>query len=242
MPDAKLPLFYKEPRPLVANVHDKLSLRAGGNFAFAAKATTVTLMVAEFAVACRDLPILFADGPKPFPVALLGIRGEENLFVDAAGAWAPGVYVPAYVRRYPFIFFEDAHKATLTLCIDEAADVVVRDASNPMFVDGKPSPALEAALAFASEFQAQTAQTAAFVDAVVAADLLVERRADVTLEASGERFSLSGFKVIDEARLNGLSRETLVEWRDRGWLWLAYAHLISLANWARLVDRKAGKA
>ena len=238
MTEPNLPLFYKSPRPLRADRDADLSLRTEPNYAFAAGANSVPLMAVEFVAACKQYPILFSDGPVVQPVALLGLRTGENLFVDASGAWEEGVYIPAYVRRYPFIFLENEDGSQLTLCVDEAAEAVVPGRDNPFFVDGQPSALANNALEFAKEVQAQNGFTTEFVAAVSGAGLLTEKRADITLN-NGERLSLAGFQVIDEAVFNQLPPETLVEWRNRGWLGLVYAHLISVSNWSGLVDRLA---
>lgn len=237
MTDPTLPLFYKSPRPLVADRDAERSFRPG-TYAFAAGANGVPLMAAEFSVTCKQVPILFTDSATAVPMALLGLRAGENLFVDATGAWEDGAYVPGYIRRYPFIFQESADKSQLTLCLDEAADSVVVGRDNPFFTDGQPTALTVNALAFVKDYQAQSAVTEAFMQAVIAADLLVGKRADVTLPG-GERLSLDGFQVIDEARFNQLPGEEILRWWEHGWLGLVYAHLISLGTWASLIERQA---
>lgn len=238
MTDPTLPLFYKSPRPLLADRDRDRSLRSEANYAFTAGTNSVPLMAAEFAAACKQFPILFTDGAAAQPVALLGLRTGENLFVDENGAWEEGAYIPAYVRRYPFIFLESDDKSQFTLCIDEASDAVVPGGDNPFFADGQPTALTNNALVFVKEFQAQSNFTTEFMDAVVAAGLLVDKRADITLN-NGERLSLAGFKVIDEAVFNQLAVEEMMVWRERGWLGLVYAHLISVSSWSGLVDRLA---
>lgn len=236
MADPALPLFYQTPRPLSSERHSDMSLRTTPNYRFTVGVNAVPVMAAEFSIACRHFPILFTESDPPQAIALLGLRTGENLLVNADGAWAQGAYIPAYIRRYPFIFSEDAARGEFTLCIDEAAEAVHQGRDNPLFIDGKPSATTEAALTFAREFQAQSAFTNEFVKAVAAANILVERRADVTLD-SGERMSLAGFRMIDEARFNKLPAEDLLTWRDRGWLGLVYAHLISIGTWSELINR-----
>ncbi|MDE1150430.1 MAG: SapC family protein [Azospirillaceae bacterium] len=231
-----LPAFYQRPRPLQAERDGDLSLAAIKDYHFAANANSVPVIAAEMTLACKVYPLLFVDGATPQAVALLGLRNGENLFVDADGTWAAGAYVPAYVRRYPFIFMENRDRAEFTLCIDEAAAAVTRGGENPLFVDGQPTEATRNALAFCSDYQGHYAFTAEFVAAAAKADLLVENRADVTL-ADGQKLSLAGFKVIDEAKFNALPAEEFQRWRERGFLPLVYAHFVSISNWASLVDR-----
>ncbi|MFA7429624.1 MAG: SapC family protein [Rhodospirillaceae bacterium] len=235
MATSTLPLFYKSPRPLAVERDSALSFRAPETFAFAAATNSVPLLAAEFASACKHFPIVFTEGPSPQPVALLGLRTGENLFVDQNGAWQEGVYIPAYIRRYPFIFMENTATSEFTLCIDEASGCLVDGQDNPFFADGKPTEMATKALDFLREFQGQHAFTVEFMTAVYAAGLLTEKRADITLK-DGQIFSLSGFMVIDEDLLNKVPADEFQRWRERGWLGVIYAHLLSVRSWSTLLD------
>ncbi|MBV9523080.1 MAG: SapC family protein [Alphaproteobacteria bacterium] len=118
---AMMPLFYKNPRPLDPARHSAMSLKTEMNFGFARTTNSVPLNVVEFFTAARHFPIVFMTEPFPSALAVLGVRQDENLFVDERGQWQNDSYIPAYVRRYPFIFFESDDRQTLSLCIDEAA-------------------------------------------------------------------------------------------------------------------------
>lgn len=135
-----LPLFYEQPRPLAPGAHANLSLAGNTGFGYAAKTNAVPLVATELPTACRHFPIVFTDGDQPTPVAVLGVRGQENLFVDAQGQWRAGAYIPAYVRRYPFIFMENEDRSQFTLCVDEKAASVVEGRDNPFFDEaGEPT-------------------------------------------------------------------------------------------------------
>src|SRR5690606_12996331 len=116
MASSALPLFYEQPQAMQPGLHGKLSIVKQTGYAFAARANSVPLVSGEFATACRHFPIVFTDGQQPAPVAVLGLRGQENLFVDGDGQWRANTYIPAYIRRYPFIFLENADQ--FTLCVD----------------------------------------------------------------------------------------------------------------------------
>lgn len=239
-PAATLPMFYRAPRPLDSSRHAELALRDGGNYAFAASTNSVPLNAIEFLLASKHYPIVFTAGAAPMPVAVLGLRDRQNLFVDAAGQWTPGTYIPAYVRRYPFIFMELSEGSQLVLCVDEASELVVRGGPRCMFEGKEMTDHLKAALDFCTAFQAQHNATREFAEAVAKADLLVENRAQITLR-DGARFAVAGFRVIDELRFNALPDETFLAWRKKGWLPLVYLQLISAGNWAQLVDRTAAR-
>ena len=225
-----LPLFYKQPRPLDAKTHGHSRLKDNANFDFARGANSVPINGIEFSVAQRHYPIVFTGTGKPYPAAVLGLRVDQNLFVGADGRWVEGIYVPAYVRRYPFVFIE-APEDKLILAIDEGSGLLVDDGPHKLFDDaGKPTPLVNGALQFCGAYQANFRQTLEFVDSVVQHDLLVDNRADAVL-AGGERLTLGGFKVIDEERFKKLPEAVLKTWRDRGWLAWVYAHFFSLGGW-----------
>lgn len=238
MSNPNLPVMYTRPRPVLAEQDADTSLISNSDFGFAARTNSVPVIATEFTLLCKFFPILFADAAFPQPVALLGVRDEENLFIDANGQWETGIYVPAYVRRYPFIFLEDKERGEFVLCLDDASPTLVKDDSNPLFKDGKTTELADRALEFCRQFQAHHAATTEFVQALVDHDLLVDNRADITL-LNGQKLSLNGFKIIDETRFNALPPEEFLRWRERGWLHLVYCHFISTSNWAGLIDRVA---
>lgn len=232
-----LPPLYRRPALLDSDRHAKLSLKEGAGYAFARGVHALPLNLAEFPAAARFYPIVFAgEGEAAIPVAILGVRTNQNLFVDETGAWAPGVYVPAYARRYPFIFMESPDKARLGLCIDEACEALVESDVRPLFKAGKRTEVVERALEFCMAYQREYQVTRAFMDAVQEAGLLRENQAEVRFR-TGERLAVSGFKVIDEGKLNALPDDKFLEWRRRGLLPAAYCHFISSLSWTTLVDR-----
>lgn len=229
--DRPLPLFYRKPQPLVPVIHDDVRLK-DGDFAFAADTNALPVAIAEFAQAMRFYPIVFADGGN-FPVAVLGL-GSGNRFVTD-GRWTERHYVPAYARRYPFVF-ADAGEQGFALALDMASERVVTGGGEgiPLFVDGEPSPLIEGALAFCREFHQAHLQTQAFVDALVARDLLVEQHADAK-PAGGEPRRLSGFRVIDREKFGELPEDVILDWHRKGWLALALFHMTSLDRFTDLL-------
>jgi SapC len=235
---AALPLFYKQPVVLNPAAHGTWGLLAAPHHGFAAQTNAVPLLAAEMTSAARHLPIVFSSEPVPQPLAVLGLRERENLFVDAQGQWQAGVYIPAYVRRYPFIFTQDEVRNELTLCIDEAAPQCLRTGGQAFFdALGQPTDITRSALAFCRDYEANHRLTRAFCEALVAADVLVDRRTEIALADGGASLSLQGFKVVDEDRLKALPDSLFLHWRDQGWLALVYSHQISLGGWEALTQR-----
>ncbi|KGI78035.1 SapC family protein [Oleiagrimonas soli] len=236
-------LVYERPVPIHRSRHRNLRVRPSvGEFSFARQINSVPLVGSEFAAAARDFPIVFAGASTAsmMPAALLGLTQDENLFVEADGRWADEVYVPAFLRRYPFVVAEHATGEDLTVCVDEAA-IDDADDALPLFqADGSESPMLRHAIEFLGEYQKDVQRTRAFMEQFAHHKLLVEKV--IRLERPGnEPATLSGFSILDETRLNALGAKSLQTLAKSGALGLAYVHLMSLTNVQRLsarMDRK----
>lgn len=239
MTETALPLFYKKPRPLNTTTDANHSLARNTGYGFAAQTNSVPLLVSEFVAAAKHYPIVFPNNGVQ-PIALLGLRNNQNLFVDSEQRWAASHHIPAYVRRYPFILLENEDRSQFTLCIDEASPALVAGTENPFFKDENPTDLTNQALDFCRAFQGEYDQTLEFAQAVADADLLVENHANISLD-SGEKLSMGGFRVIDEKRFRELPDATFLNWRDRGWLHLVYCQLMSTSNWNRLIEREETK-
>ena len=234
-------LFYERPVPLNRNQHKDLRLKGIPSLKFAAVAHSVPLTGAEFPVAARDVPILFAGQSmeEAGPMALLGLRQNENLLVDEHGQWAPGMYVPAFVRRYPFILAEKPEGAEgddFTVFLDEAYEGFGSEEGERLFKeDGSDSEMLANAVGFLGEFQQHVVRTHWFMDQLRKHDLLEPR--NIRLEKEGNAINLNGLFVVNEEKLRQLDEKTAHEFLKEGVMGWIYAHLLSLSNIDRLAQR-----
>jgi hypothetical protein len=95
-------LFYKNVVALDRNQHAALKLKPADSLDFAGNATSLPIVVGEFAEVARQSPIAFlrVENGDLVPVALVGLPGGRNLYVNDDGKWtAP--YIPAFVRTAP---------------------------------------------------------------------------------------------------------------------------------------------
>ncbi len=231
---APLPLFYKKPVPLDAKKHSDLSLKKNFGFNFTKSVNAVPVNIVEMPQICHCYPIAFSPDENATPVALIGLRDSENLFLNTDGTWAENVYIPAYIRRYPFIFSEIPGTEQLTLCVDNTDEVIEKSKSQLFFDDeGKPSELSKNALEFCKSYHAAAQQTQAFGKALAQSGLLIEREAQINV-AGNKRINFSGFRIIDEKKLAELDDKVFLEWRAKGWIPFIYAHLFSGAQWQRL--------
>ncbi|MFP4097461.1 MAG: SapC family protein [Alphaproteobacteria bacterium] len=229
-----LPLFYQTPMPLDAKRHADLSLKKNFGFGFARNVNAVPVNMIEMPQICHYYPIAFSPDETGTPVAILGLRDNENLFIDEKGQWLDNVYIPAYVRRYPFIFSEIPDSDQLTLCVDNQSDTIVKSDEQPFFdAEGAPTQLSKDALEFCKSYHAAAQQTMGFSTELAKSGILVEREAQINVDGN-RRISFSGFRIIDEEKLNALDDSTFLEWRAKGWLPILYAHMFSGTQWGRL--------
>ena len=232
-------MFYQAPAPLNSAVHLRMRVRPlNGNYRFAAATNSVPLAAVEFFDAAREYPIVFTEGDKPFPTILTGVRNQENLLVGDDGSWQ-GRYVPAFVRRYPFVLSERADSKDFSVYIDEGYDGINAEGGERLFNDdGSHTLMFKQALEFLSQFQGEVERTSRFAERLKELDLLVSRRLEVK-RPDDAPLVLQGFYVIDEARLQALDDTVLLGLARSGELAWIYAHLMSLSNVGILADRLA---
>ena len=238
---APLPLFYRTPQPLHEQLFGGKGLRKPGDYGFAAQAHALALHLQEFRLAAAHYPIVFSDEAVPAPLIVLGLRQGRNLFVEAGGGWDADAYIPAYVRRYPFVVGQGAKPEEPILYLDSASDMVVEleavPEADPLFEDGAPSARTKEALDFCTAFQRQVPLTQAFLEALGTHDLLERKEIRVELPGAEQPQVLSGLRLVEEAKFNALPDEVFLEWRTRGWVAAVYWHWASMDNFQRLAKR-----
>lgn len=235
------PLFYKKIVPLSKEKHKGLYIEPTDSYAFAKQSNSLYIAAVEFARAAVEYPIVFGtDGEgNIFPVVLLGLKKNQNLFVDKKGKWEAD-YIPAYTRRYPFILAavnkdgEDQY----TVCIDEGyGGFNTAKEGEPLFDEkGNQSPKLEQAVEFLKDYQNQIRLTSEFCSNLAELGILEPVQANVEMK-SGDKFAIGGFQCVSREKLNALAPDKLQTLVKSGQMELIYAHLLSLNNIQSLMNR-----
>lgn len=232
-------LIYEKAAPIRRDTHADVCVAAGAGLGFARGTNSVPLLAVEFEAACRDFAIVFAgDENSVLPAALLGLAEGQNSFVDAEGGWSAG-YLPAFFRRYPFVF-ADGPEQSLTLCIDEAFEGVNREGRGERLFDseGNRSRYLEEVLRFSATYQRGFERTRLFCDKLLRLGLLEPAQARFA-SPEGQTATLAGFQVINRARLKAISETDLKEMFALDELELCFLHLASLPNINRIARLSA---
>lgn len=233
-------MFYEKVAPISQDRHKAWSL-ARGDYGFAAEANAAPLMCAEFATAATELPIVFGKSENGYaPVVVLGIEQGKSLLVDEDGKWK-GSYVPAFIRRYPFVFAAGEDGKTYTLCLDEAYAGCDPEGEQgePLYnEEGKPSEALDKALEFAKNYEIEARRTSEFCKILEDEGLLDPMQAGITMP-DGQKRAVTGFHVVSRERLKKIEGEKLQSMFQRDVLELVYYHLVSMRNMEKLRNMMA---
>jgi hypothetical protein len=227
-----MPMFYVSLRPLDRLRDNDLHLSLSTDFRFAANSNAIPLLASEFPLAATHYPIVFAAGTQPIPAAVMGLRNDTNRFIDKNGEWQNETYVPAYVRRYPFILMDDPEQKQFVLCIDEASNLLSKEGGIALFENGEPSEFVQDTMKFCATLRQEGNFTDEFVNALLEHELLIEN--DALIEIGDQQISLSGFLIVDSKKFDALPNKVFLKMRSKGWLPLIYAHLLSSHRWRNL--------
>lgn len=227
-----LPLFYNDLMPLNSRDHAKWHTRSMEKADWLKGQHAIPLTVDEFAQAQRDFPIIFSAGENPVPLALMGLNEGVNVFVDDDGKVNDPIYLPAYVRRYPFLLAKlNQGNDDLSLCFDPTSQAVgeFEDGERLFDESGQPSEGTQQVLKFCEQFEQAGVRTKAFIDELVSQDLLMDGEIAITQNDNPDRpFVYRGFRMIDQEKLRELKGDVLRKWNQNGMIVLVFAHLMSL--------------
>ena len=231
-PQPSLPIMYNELVPLNSTQHADWSGKATDRAPWVAKQHAIPLTVEEFPAAQRDFPIVFSSGDRPVPLALMGLNEGVNVFFEDDGKPIGTPYVPAYVRRYPFLLAKlEQNSENLSLCFDPTSDLVgdFKDGERFFDDDKQPSQHTQNLLQFCEKFEEAGNRTQAFMKELTDNDLLMDGEISIQRRDNPDNpFTYRGFRMVNEEKLRELNGDKLRKWNQNGLLPLIFAHLFSL--------------
>jgi len=234
--------MFNKMVPITRQRHGSKKVLPVRTFKFASKSNIVSLITNEFNKVASVCPIVFVEDKDELlkPFALLGLEQGENLFIDDNGRWKSH-YIPAIIRRYPFVLGRNEGKSDLVLCIDEESEFVSDTEGESLFNEkGEPGKITETARNYLIELQKFSELTSMFSKELAERELLSPLNMQIK-NSQGALVKIDGIFAVNETKLNELPNEAFMELRKRGALSLIYAHLVSLVQMERLVQMQGKK-
>jgi hypothetical protein len=241
-PKQSLPLLYTSLEPISSTTHGKMKIKRVNKAPAIGSTHAIPVTVDEFPLLARHYPIIFAVGETPVPLALMGLTEGVNAFIDADGKpMEDDVYIPAYIRRYPFLLARlRPDTDELSLCFDPSLGSIgdFKEGERLFDDEGAPTEATKAILQFCEQFETAGQRTAAFMDDLKKSGLLMDGEVAIQPEGADKPFIYRGFQMIDEEKLRELSGDKLRKMNQNGMLPLLFAHLFSLSQIRDLFSRQ----
>lgn len=235
-----LPLFFNELMPISSQEHGSWRLKPAESADFLRTEHAIPITVDEFAVCQRYYPIVFSAGDNAVPLALMALNEGMNTFIGGDGKMIQDAYVPAYVRRYPFMLARlRPDNDDLSLCVDPTSGVIGPFEDGEAIFDGdQPSAATKEILGFCEQFEQAGQRTAAFMEELKEHKLLMEGEVSIQTDPDAAPFIYRGFQMISEEALRDLRGDTLRKMMKSGMLPLVHAHLFSLGIMREIFARQ----
>ncbi|CAN5342582.1 SapC family protein [soil metagenome] len=242
-PQNSLPLFYNELVPISSQEHSGWRARQLKAAPFVRTEHAIPITIDEFAVAQRFYPIIFATGDNPVPLALMGLNEGVNTFFGDDGIMVQDAYLPAYIRRYPYMLARlRPDSEDLSLCIDPTANAIGPFDEGDLLFDGdQPSQSTKDILAFCEQFEQAGQRTAAFIAELKELDLLIDGEVTIQIDENTQPFIYRGFQMVAEEKLRDLRGDTLRKMMKSGLLPLVHAHLFSLNLMREIFGRQVAQ-
>ena len=229
--------LYEKPELLDAEKHGHLGISVvPGPYRFAAKARAVPIVVSEMMTAQKHYPVVFSSLDEPVLLAVVGLYEGKNLFVDFDGRWEDDVYIPAYLRCHPFAFAEGPDDG-FAVVIDRAANTITESPDEPFFDGPELSAKTKSRVDFYGQYGGERQKTRDFCNLLSELGLLSGQEVRRTLRGTPQ--NLASYIAVDAGKLSALTSEELWELHRTGMLAAIYAHIFSLDNWKRLIDKHA---
>lgn len=234
-------MFYKDIDLLDPSKYGKSKIERISDYSFTAEANSLPVTGNEFIEASKEYIIGFLknDEGEYFPMVALGVEDQKNLYVTKEGKWN-AKYIPGYVRRYPFTSMVNEGEEKFNIGIDESYSGLGAEKGQPLFQeDGSPAPLVEDVIKILQAYHGQMKHTSDFCQRLADNDLFEQKafQAEVSTQAGGKKFQLTGVYVINEEKLLGLDDNIALDFFKKGEFAWIYSHLISLSNFPKMLDR-----
>lgn len=233
-------MIYNDIQPL-SEKHLKWSVNIE-NYEFISHLNAVPVLANEILSAAPEFPIVFSavgNTGEFIPLALMGLKDEQNLFLDDKNMLITR-YIPAFIRRYPFVLSTSTTADVMAICIDEGSKVTVSDGSKGLRLfeeNGEQSVHLKSVTEFLKDYHYRAEITKVFCKSLSDLGLLEPMNANITFKDNeAANVNLTGFYIVKHEALKALKDADVLDLFRKDGLELIHAHIQSVANFNRLID------
>lgn len=243
---AKQLMIYDNIQPLSSDLHRNWAVQVD-NYSFVSHIISAPILATEIPFAASEFPIVFSATSTEgeyIPLAIMGLKDGENLVLNENNQFTTR-YIPAFIRRYPFVLSGDKGADTLALCIDAGSSAVIQDGSKGRRLfeeNGEQSVHLKEVVEFLKDYQYRAEMTKLFCKRLHDLNLLEPMQANITFKGREDsNMNLTGFYVVKREKLKALSDADALELFKKDGLELIYSHIQSLSNLNELINKKSQK-
>jgi len=226
-------LIYNNVQPINLESHGKTKVGKLDNFGFTKELQYIPVLMTEFKKASLEYPIVFVESEDqiPVPIAILSVS-EQNRYLNEDLSW-DARYIPAFIRRYPFVFSRNPEGDEYFLCIDESSECISESIEGESIFEenGDQTPFTKKTLEFLQAYQIEHNKTLEQCKLLRDLNLFDQKQLSGTINEDGdsqELVKLSGFLTIDRARVSTLSDEKKLQLMKDGLFEQIIYHWMSL--------------
>lgn len=233
-------MIYDNIQPL-SEKHAKWSVSVEDH-EFISHMNSSPILATEIAFAAAEFPVIFsatAVEGEYLPLAVMGLKDGQNLLLDEKNVLSTR-YVPAFIRRYPFVLGGSKDSDMMALCLDEDSKCLDKEGVKGARLfqdDGSHSDFLKDIVEFLKDYQYRAEMTRTFTKKLHDLDLLEPMSANISFKSKEDAsINLGGFFVVKREKLKTISDADALDLFKKDGLELIYAHIQSLSNFNRLID------
>jgi hypothetical protein len=229
--------MFKKPKFLNKEEDKGLKLEALKNYKHTRRLNFCSIAREEVVEASKDYPIFFIkEGEDIVPIAILGLKENENLFVNKQGEWVKEKYIPALARCYPFAISKnqlESKEVVVTVVYDSEYEGINNSGEAVFDSDSELTEYGKSIMDFIQRLFGDFEATKEVLKPLTP----ILKNVDANVDVNGHKFVLQGLYQIDTEKLNTLDDETLLAMLKSGIFSLVYAHLASMSNFGKLANR-----
>ncbi|PKG57168.1 MULTISPECIES: SapC family protein [unclassified Shewanella] len=231
----------KSIAPLNSDKHLQIKITESTDYRRFADQHLIPVVFHEFHHLASEFPLVFVKNTETgqfIPVALMGIKNGVNLYCQQDN-WLP-VIRPLGFNNAPLSLVKTNEQSEdVMVCIDEDNKLIVDNSGHRLFNDNKEqSEYLKSRTQALLDIASYSQQTANICQFLASKALLTPKQLSVKLLKNEQVINIDGVYIVDEKLLNNLSDEEFLVLKNKGLLSLIYAHIISLQQLPRLIEKQ----